>query len=159
MPFYPERYFDDFKVGDTFTTDSVTLTLAESLEFANRYDPQPFHLDKAAGYASLFHQLAVSGWQTAAVTMRLIVQSGYLRGPGVIGTGIDELKWLAPVYPGDALHVGGEILELIADAAGKRRGRMRARIHTYNQEKVEVMTYIANLSVIARPALARGSDE
>jgi acyl dehydratase len=159
MASYPERYFDDFKVGDTFTTESVTLRSAESLEFAERYDPQPFHLDEEAGRASLFRRLAVSGWQTAAVTMRLIVRSGYLRGPGVIGTGIDELRWLAPVYPGDTLRVGGEILELLPDAAGKRRGRMRSRIHTYNQDNVEVMTYIANLSVIGRPTAARSSHE
>ncbi len=99
----------------------------------------------------MFRKLAASGWQTAAITMGLIVRSGFLRGPGVLGIGIDDLRWLAPVYPGDTLHVEGEVVDLIADAAGKRRGRMRAQIYTINQDNVRVMSYIANLSVIMRP--------
>lgn len=151
MEMYPERYFEDFRVGDKFRTPRASLTREECIEFARAYDPQPFHLKDAAAEASLFRKLAASGWLTAAITMGLIVRSGVLRGPAVLGIGIDDLRWLAPVYPGDTLHVEGEVLELIGDAAGKRRGRMRVQIDTINQDNVRLMSYIANLSVIMRP--------
>jgi acyl dehydratase len=151
METYPERYFEDFRVGDKFTTPSASLSREESIEFARAYDPQPFHLEDAAAEASLFRKLAASGWLTTAITMGLIVRSGFLRGPAVLGIGIDDLRWLAPVYPGDTLRVEGEVLELIGDTAGKRRGRMRVQIDTINQDNVRVMSYVANLSVIMRP--------
>jgi acyl dehydratase len=151
MKSYPLRFFEDFKVGDRFVSAQATLTREECLAFARSYDPQPFHLDDAAAESSMFGRLSASGWQTAAVTMRLIVESGFLRGTGVLGTGIDELRWLAPVYPGDTLRVESEIVELVPDAREKPRGRMRIRVDVYNQENVRVMSHVANLTVGYKP--------
>jgi acyl dehydratase len=149
---YPERYFDEWNLGDRFVTGSAAITREEALEFAQRYDPQPFHLDDAAGAASVFGGLAASGWMTGAVTMRLIVDSGVMRGPGILGAGIDDLRWLAPVYPGDVLRVEGEVIGLSPNPNGKRLGRMRVRLVTINQDGTPVMTQIANLSAVMRPA-------
>lgn len=148
---YPERFFDEWKLGDAFVTGDHTLTREECLDFARRYDPQPFHLDDAAAQASIFGGLAASGWLTAAITMRLIVDSGVMRGPGILGAGIDDLRWLAPVCPGDTLHVEGEVIALISDPGGKRFGRMRVRLITFNQRGERVMNQIANLSAMMRP--------
>lgn len=140
-----ERYFEDFVVGETFETAAHTLTLEESLAFARAYDPQPFHLDADAAQASFFKRLVSSGWQTAAVTMRLVVQSGMLRATGVVGTGIDDLRWLAPVVPGDTLRVRGEVIDKQPWPGNKRRGTLRVRLLTRNQDDVVVMSQIANL--------------
>ncbi len=148
----PQRYFDEFAVGDTFETEAFTLSEKESLAFAHLYDPQPFHLDATAAADSPFRELVASGWQTAAITMRLVVQSGVLRTTGVIGTGIDDLRWLAPVFPGDTLRVRGEVTEKLPWAGKKKdRGTMRIRLHTLNQHDVVVMSQIANLMVATRP--------
>lgn len=148
---FPERYFDEFEVGDTFQSDSFTLSEQEAKAFAHLYDPQPFHLDAAAAAASPFHELVASGWQTTAITMRLVVESGVLRATGVIGTGIDDLRWLAPVVPGDTLHVRGEVIEKIPWPGKKERGTMRIRMHTVNQNDVVVMSQIANIMMRTRP--------
>jgi acyl dehydratase len=149
---YPERYFEDFSVGDRFVTGEATLSRSDCLDFARRYDPQPFHLTDEAAEASLFGKLSASGWMTAAVAMRLAIESGFLRGPGMVGAGIDHLRWLAPVYPGDTLHAEGEILELAPSAAGKRHGRLRLRMRTLNQHGTCVMEHTATLSVSMRPS-------
>ena len=148
-----DRYFDEFAVGDSFVSATATIAKEESLEFARRYDPQPFHLDEGAGRSSIFGGLAVSGWLTCAITMRLIVECAVLRGPGIIGTGIDDLRWLAPVFPGDALTVEGEVIEMIPDPNGKRRGRMRIRLITIKQDGTRVLSQIANLTAIMRPVV------
>lgn len=148
----PERYFDEFVVGDTFETAPFTLSEKESMAFAHLYDPQPFHLDPEAAAASPFHELVASGWQTAAITMRLIVQSGVLRATGVIGTGIDDLRWLAPVLPGDTLRVRGEVVEKVPWPGKKERGTMRIRLQTVNQNDVVVMSQIANVMMRTRPS-------
>lgn len=148
---YPERYFDEFAVGDAFESDSFTLSEKESMAFAHLYDPQPFHLDPAAAAASPFHEIVASGWQTTAITMRLLVESGVLRATGIIGTGIDDLRWLAPVVPGDTLRVRGEVIEKVPWPGKKERGTMRIRLHTLNQNGVVVMSQIANVMVRTRP--------
>lgn len=152
---YPERYFDEWNVGDRFVTGETTLMRDECLSFALRYDPQPFHVDDAAGEASIFGGLAASGWLNGAVTMRLIVDSGVMRGPGILGAGIDGLRWLAPVYPGDTLYVEGEVIGLVPNPDGKPFGRMRVRLDTFNQDGTRVMTQVANLSAIVRPPFAK----
>jgi acyl dehydratase len=146
-----ERYYDDFAIGDGFTSAPYRLSEEESLAFARAYDPQPFHLDAKAAESSFFGKLVASGWQTAAITMRLIVDHGALRATGVIGTGIDELRWTAPVVPGDELRVRSEVIEKIPWPGGKRRGIVRFRIETLNQNDVVVMTQIANCIVPIRP--------
>lgn len=148
---FPLRYFEDFQIGDAFETGAFTLTEKESVAFAHLYDPQPFHLDAEAAKTSVFTGLVASGWQTTAVTMRLIVESGVLRATGIIGTGIDDLRWLAPVRPGDTLHVRGEVIEKLPWPRSSTRGTMRVRLHTLNQRGIVVMSQIANLMLRLRP--------
>jgi len=140
------RYLDDFTVGDSFESAGYTIGLEESLAFARSYDPQPFHLDAEAAQRSVFRGLTCSGWQTAAITMRLTVQAGMLEETGIVGTGIDDLRWLAPVKPGDTLHVRGEVIEKLRPANG-RRGTLRVRLHTFNQDGTIVMSQIANVAL------------
>ncbi len=140
-----DRYFEDFAVGETFETAAHTISLDESVAFARAYDPQPFHLDAEAAQASFFKRLVSSGWQTAAVTMRLVVESGVLRTTGIVGTGIDDLRWLAPVVPGDTLRVRGEVIDRQPWPGNKRRGTLRVRLLTRNQDDLVVMSQIANL--------------
>ncbi len=124
-----KAFLEDFSVGETFETQPYTITADESFAFARAYDPQPFHLDAAAAKRAIFGELTCSGWHTAAVTMRLVVESGVMRETGIIGTGIDELRWLAPVKPGDSLHVRGEIVEKLPlkAPAGSRNSTRAAR--------------------------------
>jgi acyl dehydratase len=146
------RYLDEFVIGDTFESDAYAISREESLAFAKAYDPQPFHLDEEAAARSMFRGLASSGWHTAAITMRLIVDSGVLKETGIIGTGIDELRWLAPVKPGDILHVRGEIVEKAPWPGSASRGTLRVKLATINGDGVVVMTQFANLIVPLRPA-------
>jgi acyl dehydratase len=139
------RYLYDFNIGETFETVSYTITEDESVVFARAFDPQPFHLYAGEAARSIFKDLVVSGWYTAAITMRLIVDSGVLRETGIIGTGIDELRWLAPVRPGDSLRVAGEIVDLQTWSGKPTRGTMRVKLTTLNQDGVPVMSQYANL--------------
>ena len=141
------KFFNDFNVGETFETAGYTIDPQESLTFARAYDPQPFHLDAAEAAHSIFRELVSSGWQTAAVTMRLFVDSGVLREVGIIGTGIDELRWLAPVKPGDTLRVRGVVIDRLPWLGRADRGTLRIRLLTINQSDVVVMSQIANLIV------------
>ncbi|MBV8432740.1 MAG: acyl dehydratase [Candidatus Eremiobacteraeota bacterium] len=141
------RYLSDFTVGDAFESAGYTITDEEALVFARAYDPQPFHLYAGEAARSFFHELVISGWQTAAITMRLVVDTGVLRETGVIGTGIDELRWLAPVKPGDTLRVRGEVIGSAPWPGNGKRGTLRVRLHTVNQAGVVVMSQIANLIV------------
>jgi acyl dehydratase len=146
------RYLDEFVIGDTFESDAYAISLEESLAFAEAYDPQPFHLDEEAAARSMFRGLASSGWHTAAITMRLIVESGVLKETGIIGTGIDELRWLAPVRPGDTLRVRGEIVEKAPWPGSASRGTLRVKLATVNGDGAVVMTQFANLIVPQRPS-------
>lgn len=145
------RYLEDFSVGQRFTTAEATLTHEECLAFAERYDPQPFHLDDEAAKRTLFKRLSASAWLTMAVAMRLIVESGFLRHSGIVGAAVDEVRFLAPVYPGDTLRVESEIVELLPALPGKRFGRIRVRNRVLNQDDVCVISYIPNLTVPMRP--------
>ena len=137
-------------VGETFETARYTIPSVESLEFARSYDPQPFHLEAADAAKSIFGRLTVSGWYTAALTMRLIVECGVLREIGIIGTGIDELRWLSPVEPGATLFVRGTVVSQ-QPRPGKSTGRLRVQLETIDQNGVTVMSQIANLVVPTRP--------
>jgi acyl dehydratase len=146
-----KAFLDDFTIGETFETQPYTIAAAESFAFAHAYDPQPFHLDARAAERGIFGELTCSGWHTAAVTMRLVVESGVMRETGIIGTGIDELRWHAPVKPGDSLRVRGEIVEKFRSQRRPERGTLRVRLETLNQHGVTVMSQIANLVVPAQP--------
>ncbi|HEY1680486.1 MAG TPA: MaoC family dehydratase [Candidatus Tumulicola sp.] len=140
-------------MGEVFETASIDVNAAEILAFAESFDPQPFHLDEAAARAGFFGGLVASGWHTGALTMRLFVESGVMREIGVIGFGVDELRWLAPVTPGDELHLRGEVVEVRPRPHRPARGIVRIRIETVNQHGLTVMTQIPNLVVPARPEL------
>ena len=144
------HYLEDFRLGEKFTTAEATLTREECLAFAKAYDPQPFHLDEDAAKNSLFKRLSASAWLTLAVAMRLIVQSGFLRDNGIIGAGADEVRFLAPVYPGDTLRVESEIVEIIPAPPGKRFGRIRTQNRVLNQNGICVISYMPNLTVPMR---------
>ncbi len=143
-------FLEDFTVGETFETGSYTISAGESFAFARAYDPQPFHLDRDAAARGVFGELTCSGWHTAAVTMRLVVESGVMRETGIIGTAIDDLRWHAPVKPGDSLRVRGEVVGFTRSQRRPERGTLRVRLETVNQHDVVVMSQIANLVMPAR---------
>ena len=104
-------YLEDLSEGQRFTSGGHRIEETEIHRFAREYDPQPFHLDPEAAKSTLFAGLAASGWHTAAITMRLTVDSGFSLAGGIIGAGFDELNWPRPVRPGDELHLVIEVLE------------------------------------------------
>jgi acyl dehydratase len=128
-----ERFFEDFKVGDRFHSGTVLVTAERIKSFAAEFDPQPFHLDEEAAKSSLLAGLAASGWHTAAVTMRLIVDSDLKPAGGTIGAGGGELRWPRPVRPGDVLHVEGEVLQTRPSRSRPELGIVKIRSTTYNQ--------------------------
>jgi acyl dehydratase len=143
-----ERYFEDWKVGDRLESGRVTVSEAAIVAFAREYDPQDFHLDPQAARQTFFGRLSASGWQTAGYTMRLLVLSGAL-GPGGIGVGVDALRWLRPVYPGDTLRIVVECTHL-RRSTGKPNGLVHFKIATYNQHDEEVMRHVATALVPCR---------
>lgn len=126
------------------------MTQEEIIGFASRYDPQPFHTDAEAARHTLFGGLAGSGWHTAAITMKLMVERGLELAGGIIGAGC-ELTWPVPTRPGDTLHVEGEVIEVTPLAAGRKRGIITMRSATKNQDGVVVQTLVAKLVVQRRP--------
>src|SRR6202040_1353575 len=106
------EWFDDLALGMRFKTGEVTVTTEDIKRFAAEFDPQPFHLDETAAERTMFKGLAASGWHTAAISMRLTVEVRPFGPHPLLGLGVDELRWLAPVRPGDALHVEGQVIEL-----------------------------------------------
>ena len=144
--------YDDLSVGQSFTTATLRVTAEDITAFARQFDPQPFHLDDAAARQTLFAGLAASGWHTAALAMRLIVQSGPPIAGGIIGNGIDELRWLRPVRPGDELHVECEVVEMRPSASRPTQGWVRMRNTVLAQDGAAVMSFIANLVVPRRNA-------
>ncbi len=146
-----KKFYEDFAVGDVTETQRYRVSAEEGLAFAKAYDPQPFHLDAAAAEASFFKRLVISGWHTAAITMRLLVDARSAQDGALIGMGIDELRWTAPVAPGDELRVRSEVIEMTPWPGGKPRGIVRFRNETINQDDVVVMTQIANTIAPRRP--------
>ena len=145
------QYFEDFAVGQKFTSGRLSVTAAEIKEFAANYDPQPFHLDEAAGGDSLFGGLAASGWHTAALTMRLIVGSEFRPAGGILGFG-GELVWARPVRSGDELRVESEILETRLSQSRPGQGIVKVRVTTLNQDGETVQTFTPALLVPRRPS-------
>lgn len=136
---------EDMKVGDVETFGSYRVTREEVVEFASRFDPQPFHLDDEAAAANpIFGRISASGWHTAAMTMRMIVDQDVAVGRAGLGSpGIDELRWLRPVYPGDTLSVRVEIVAVTPSRSRPDIGSVRAQTSTINQHGEEVMRFTA----------------
>jgi acyl dehydratase len=143
-------YLEDLSVGQRFTTGSHALDEAQVLAFAAQYDPQPFHMDPEAAKGSLFGGLAASGWHTAAITMRLVVDGVKLAG-GVIG-GSGELAWPRPTRPGDVLTVEVEVLEVTPSRSRPDRGMALMRNTTRNQAGETVQVFTVKVVVGRRPA-------
>jgi acyl dehydratase len=142
-------YFDDLKVGDTFTTGSYELRTEDIKRFASEFDPQPFHLDEDAARGTFFGGLAASGWHTAAITMRLLVTGGPRLANGIIGAGGD-IEWKAPTRPGDVLHVESEAIELIPSRSRPDRGVLVLRSKTITQRGDVVQVLTARLMLARR---------
>lgn len=147
-----ERYFDDFKVGDRFTTATKTVTQDMIVEFAKVYDPQPFHMDPAAAKHSHFGGLIASGFQTLALGFRLIYDTGIFSAASMGSPGFDELRWLKPVRPGDTLRVEMEVTESRPSQSKPDRGVMRGAYKYVNQNGEAVLSYTAMHLLRRRPA-------
>jgi len=136
----PRLFWEDFPVGQVREFGRHEVTREAVLAFAREFDPQPFHLDDSAAEASLFGRLAASGWHTCAITMRMLCE-GYLLESASLGSpGIENLKWLKPVYPGDVLHVRLEVLEARPMASRPTVGLVRSRTTVLNQADDAVLT-------------------
>jgi acyl dehydratase len=143
------RYLEDFTVGQTFGSGRLRVDKEQIKAFATEFDPQPFHLDEDAARNTIFRGLAASGWHTAALTMRLLVESEIEPAGGVV-TGFDEFRWPRPVRPGDELHIESEVLEVRPSRSRSNQGLIKVRTTTLNQNDEAVQVQIANLIVPRR---------
>lgn len=147
------RYYEDLVVGTKASFGRYDVTREEVVAFAEKYDPQPFHLSDEAAAETFFGRLSASGWHTAAMTMRMAVDNMRAnRQAGLGSPGIDELKWLRPVYPGDTLRCESELLEKRLSASRPGMGITRGRTTVFNQHDQPVMTFVANGLIRTRSA-------
>ena len=146
-------YLDDLEIGRKFATGSVTLMLEGCKAFAAEFDPQPFHLDEDAARQSVFKRLAASGWYTASLSMRLLVEGEMTIAGGLVGLGGD-LAWPRPAYPGDTLRVETEILAIRVSESKPDRGIVTARNVTVNQRGEPVQVAVVKMMVPRRPGAA-----
>jgi len=144
-----ERYFDDLKVGDRFKSEPLSVTEKELIEFAHKFDPQMFHLSRKRAERSIFKGLIASGWHTAAMSMRLFVQTLNF-AEGAIGLGVDELRWPNAVRPADVLTVETEIIDVRSSRSRPGYGIIRLRNVTTNQRSEIVQTMLASAMVPRR---------
>ena len=134
------EWFDDLKLGMRFKTGETLVTHDDIVRFAREFDPQPFHLDEAAAEHTVLKGLAASGWHTAALSMRLAVEIRPFGPHPLFGLGVDELRWLAPVRPGDTLRLEGEVVELIPSKT-RPQGVARVKWTAFNPRGEEVYTF------------------
>ncbi len=138
------RFLDDFLVGESFTTKGITITEGEIIHFAMQYDPQPFHLDVTAGLESPYKGLIASGFHTVAICFRMFIQTGVLLACSIGSPGVDELRWLAPVRPGDTLKTKAKVLEIRPSSSRPDRGILRMKYVGTNQNGTNVISFIVN---------------
>ena len=150
------RYFEDFAVGSDVRLRATAGHKEQIKAFAAEFDPQPFHLDEDAALNTIFRGLAASGWHTAALTMRLLVESEIEPAGGVVGAGFDEFRWPRPVRPGDELHIESEVLEVRPSRSRSNQGVIKVRTTTLNQDDEAVQVQIANLIVPRRQSAGVG---
>jgi acyl dehydratase len=144
-------YLEDFAAGQKYASGKLVVDAPAIKAFAAAFDPQPFHLDEHAARASFFEGLAASGWHTAALSMRLLVESGFRPAGGIIGTRAEELKWPRAVRPGDELEVETEVLEVRPSRTRPSHGLVKCRTTTFNQNREPVQVLVMNLLVEAEP--------
>src|SRR4051812_1868923 len=145
-----ERYLEDFSAGQKFGSGRLKVDAERIKRFAAEFDPQPFHLDEAAAQRSIFRGLAASGWHTAAMTMRLLVESELKPAGGIVGGGFDEFRWPKPVRPGDELHLDIEIMEVRPSKSRPEQGLIKVKVTTVNQNGEAVQMNVGNLVVPRR---------
>ena len=143
-------YYDDLAVGRKFGTGTVEVTAAEMIAFASEWDPQPFHLDEAAGRNSVFGGLVASGWMTGLLTMRLMLNGELQLAGGMIGLGVEALQWPRAVRPGDRLTAVTEVLEMRLSASKPDCGIVKLRTTTTNQAGEAVQVLEVNQLVLKR---------
>jgi acyl dehydratase len=144
------RYLEDFAVGQVYGSARTRIDADRIKSFAAEFDPQPFHLDEEAAGKSIFRGLAASGWHTAALTMRLLVESELKPAGGIIGAGFDEFRWPHPVRPGDELRVESEVIEVRPSKSRPDKGLIKVRTTTFNQDGKAVQVLVSNLVVPRR---------
>jgi acyl dehydratase len=145
------RYLEDLKPGQAFESRHHTITQEAIVAFAREYDPQPFHLDPEAAKSSFFGKLIASGWHTAALTMKMLTETRMDLAAGLIGAGMEDLKWPTPLVPGDTIHVRVEILEARASKSRPEIGIVRTHVRTMREDGSAVLEMIANLVVPTKP--------
>jgi acyl dehydratase len=151
-----ELHLEDFTVGQTFGSPRLKVDAGDIKAFAAVFDPQPFHLDEQSARDTFFKGLAGSGWHTAALTMRLLVDSPIKPAIGIVGAGA-EISWPRPMRPGDELRLESEILEVRPSQSHPDRGTIKVRTTTLNQNSDAVQVLVANL-IVTRRAEASGTD-
>lgn len=144
------QYLEDFAPGQIYRSGTIAVDAASIKRYAAEYDPQPFHLDEAAAARSFFGGLAASGWHTASLTMRLLVDSELKPVGGIVGAGLDEFRWPRPVRPGDRLRVESEVLEVRPSQSRPEQGLVKLRVTTLNQNCEPVLVMVPNLVVPRR---------
>lgn len=147
----PDRYFEDFEPGQVLELGSHTVSEDEIVDFARRFDPQPFHVDPEAAAGSVFGGLIASGWHTGAMWMRLYVDAMLGSSSGQGSPGIEELRWLAAVRPGDTLHGRLTVLETTPSERRPDRGTIRIRAEMVNQDGVTVLSMVSRGHFGRRP--------
>ena len=144
-----DRYFEDYLPGAVFEYGNIRVTEAEIIEFARRYDPQDMHVDPEAAARGRFGGLVASGWHTAAVTMRLVVDNFLPKAASLASPGIDELRWLKPVRPGDVLRIRVTVLEATPSRSRSDRGMVRSFVEALNQDG-DVIISMKPMNIIRR---------
>lgn len=136
----PTRYWEDYELGAVYDIGSKTMTKAEMIDFASKFDPQPFHLDEEAGRKSIFGGLSASGWHTSSEVMRLLVDNYISRETSMGSPGVDELRWLKPVLAGDTISAKVRILDKKPSRSRPEMGSIFNQYEVYNQRGELVMT-------------------
>jgi len=145
------QYLEDYAVGQIYWSGKKRVVKDEIIAFAKEFDPQYYHLDEVAALKSPFKGLAASGWHTAGMTMRLMVDGEFSPAGGILGVGFDQLSWSLPVRPGDELHIETEVLEIRPSRSRPDRGLVKMRTRTLNQ-RGEVVQAIINNAMVPRRA-------
>ena len=145
------RYFDDFQPGEVIELGSYQVPREEILAFARQFDPQPFHIDEEAARRSIFGGIIASGWHTASICHRLLVQGLLTHSASMGSPGLDELRWLLPVRPEDVISARTEVLSLTPSRSKADRGAIKFRMEVRNQKGEVVMTELATALFARRP--------
>ncbi|KZX88649.1 MaoC family dehydratase [Qipengyuania flava] len=139
------QFYEDIAVGQKSAFGHYEVTREEVIDFAQKYDPQPFHLDDEAAAKTHFGRVSASGWHTCAMTMSMLVANLTANKQAGLGSpGVDELRWKKPVYPGDTLRCETEVIEKRRSASRPEMGVYRSRVRVLNQDDLPVMTFISN---------------